>query len=255
MTTAPGLSNLTSAITNVNNATIIPTVPASVTQTIHYVTANDGVLGGLCIVAGFVMLLFGFRLYKPTIFLAGTILGSITVYSILAHFRPDSGYQPNDENVMTWVPICLGALCGTILLILHSLSLVVVGGLGGLFFSFFILGWKPFGLIEQGAGRTVFILAFIIIGILAIFYIEKVMVIVSTSMSGAYGITFGIDCFAKTGFTQDMGIVLSEGADVALDKFQSDPKIVALGVSCIFLAVVGIVVQFKSNANKAKHSH
>ena len=51
----------------------------------------------------------------------------------------------------------------------------------------FILGLQTNGIIQTGWGRGVFIGVLVIIGIVLVFFLEKHVIIISTSFAGAYG--------------------------------------------------------------------
>ena len=78
------------------------------------------------------------------------------------------------------------SIVGSMFIVLRKVALFGIGALGGFFIAMFILGLKSYGLIESGWGRIVFIGGFCLIGVVAIFFIEKHVVIFSTSIAGSY---------------------------------------------------------------------
>jgi hypothetical protein len=130
-------------------------------------------------------LLFGFKLWKPTIFLAGFVLAASLGYLVLIRLEPEGGYG-NRESVLLGGSVGVGILGGCILLCLRKLGLAAIGAIGGYALSLFVLGFQTDGLIQSGWGRAIFIIILIIIGIILVFFIEKHVVIISTSLAGGY---------------------------------------------------------------------
>ncbi|KAI9346619.1 hypothetical protein BDR26DRAFT_855849 [Obelidium mucronatum] len=245
------ISNTVGGIFN-SSDTISPQLPSNVTDVLHTITANDGILGAVAIGVGFYFLILGFKLYKPTMFLMGFVAGAIAGYSALMHFRPAGGY-PSDSNVIMYGSGALGLMTGSLLLCIIKLGIAIIGGVGGLFLSLFILGLRDFGVIEYGTGRTIFICACVLVGIISAFFLEKHVVIVATSFVGGYGICFGIDCFAKVGFRTASEAFLSSGNSSSLVEFQTNPKVIALCVSILVLTLGGVLIQYRINGGRKRH--
>ncbi|KAJ3121875.1 hypothetical protein HK100_012201 [Physocladia obscura] len=181
-------------------------------------------------------------------FLMGFIFGAVVGYSGLVHFRPVGGY-PSDSNVVMY------GSGGSMVLCLIKLGLVIIGVVGGLFLSLFILGWKDLGVIESGTNRTIFIAVLCVLGAIAAFFLEKHAVIIATSFVGAYSFCFGVDCFAHAGFVQASELFLggSSGDAGSVRVFVVNPKVIALSVSVLVLALLGVVVQYRVNSGKKWH--
>ncbi|ORY38423.1 hypothetical protein BCR33DRAFT_720791 [Rhizoclosmatium globosum] len=142
---------------------------------------------------------------------------------------------------------------GGLLLCIVKLGIAIIGGIGGLFLALFVLGWKEWGLIEYGTGRTVFIVVCVLLGILVAFFVEKHVVIVASSFVGGYSICFGIDCFAKTGFRTASEAFLNSGNSADLVQFKVNPKVISMGVSVVVIAIGGMIIQYRINGGKKRH--
>ncbi|KAI8834664.1 hypothetical protein BC829DRAFT_458449 [Chytridium lagenaria] len=199
--------------------------------------------GAITLLVGGFILFFGFKLYKPTIFIVGTIIGAIAGYSILIQSEPENGY-PSRDLVLLFGSIGIGVIFGFLLLCLRRICIFAVGALGGFFIAIFILGLRPGSLIETGWGRWIFIAVFVILGIVAAFKIEKPLVIAATSFVGAYGVIFGIDCFANLGFAEAAARAVS-GGNVDVSAFRVNGNIFAMAISVLVLAAIGVFVQFR----------
>ncbi|KAJ3102798.1 hypothetical protein HDU96_009515 [Phlyctochytrium bullatum] len=190
------------------------------------------VLGVLAIVGGLIIGVAGFRLYKPTIVIAGAILGSIIGYTILVQVEPEKGY-PNRELLLLLGSIAAGALCG----------------LGGFFLAIFILGLKSGGLIQSGLGRGLFIAALVIVGMIIAVKLEKPVVIVSTSFGGAYLLILGVDCFARTGFKDAVRAILSKNS-TDTSFYEINNKVIGMFVGVVAAGLVFMAVQFRGSAKR-----
>ncbi|KAJ3251444.1 hypothetical protein HDU77_005871 [Chytriomyces hyalinus] len=240
---------------NVSAGGHLPPIPTTISVASDYITASDSVLGVFCILAGAALLVLGFRLYKPTVFLAGSVAGGVITYSVLVQCRPKAGY-PNDEVVLTFVPLAVGFVCGLIVLCVSKIALVIVGGSGGLLAALYLLAWKPMEATSNSAGnagRIAFLCVLTLIGMVVILFAEKPAVIWSTSFSGAYGITFGVDCFAKTGFMNNAGQALQKGKAYNSYAFDRKPEVIVMGVGCAVLSVAGAMIQYRINLGRERH--
>ncbi|KAI8833517.1 hypothetical protein BJ741DRAFT_612318 [Chytriomyces cf. hyalinus JEL632] len=253
------MGSVGSAINGIGNSSVLPSAGGSGNASnfnpgdvIHAITANQGILGAICLGLGCYLLILGFKLFKPTLFIMGFIAGGVLGYTGLMRFRPPEGYQ-SDANVLLFGSMAVGFVCGGILLCIIQLGIAIVGGVGGLFLALFILGFKNLGLIEDGVNRTIFICVMVVAGVVLAFLLEKHVVIVSSSFVGAYGICFGIDCFAQTGFARASEMFLSSGNSFNITVFQVNPKVIALTVSVVVITLVGILLQYRINSTKRSH--
>ncbi|KAJ3409006.1 hypothetical protein HDV05_004655, partial [Chytridiales sp. JEL 0842] len=231
--------------TSINNA-------ASQLSTGYQLTLQQGILGAVLIAIGLFLLIAGFKLWKPTIFLAGFLLASSIGYTILLRVEPAQGYDPSArDNILLFGSLAIGLLGGLIVLCVRQVGLAAIGAIGGYALAIFILGFTNNGIIQVGWGRIVFILAFIIIAIVLVFFVEKWVVIVSTSMAGAYLVVLGIDMYAKTGFAMASQSFFQSGTRFDSTVFTVNGKVIAMTASVAVLAIVGVVVQSRMNAGRS----
>ncbi|KAI8610769.1 hypothetical protein BC830DRAFT_716563 [Chytriomyces sp. MP71] len=118
-----------SRVANVSAGETLPDVPTSVSTAVQAITASDAILGAVAIVIGAALMLLGFRLYRPTLFVTGAVIGGVITYSLLVHFRPSAGYE-HEGDVLTFVPITLGLICGSILMCVVEVALILVAESG-----------------------------------------------------------------------------------------------------------------------------
>ncbi|KAI8905623.1 hypothetical protein EDD86DRAFT_68431 [Gorgonomyces haynaldii] len=202
--------------------------------------------GILLIVSGFVLSFFGFRLFKPTLFLAGMALFTFLGYVLLVRVEPSAGYNPR-ETILLLGSLAIGLVGGFLAFFFFNLGVTILGALGGASLAMFLLSWKVNGIIEGATGQAIFIAVFALIFAVAIHFIEKPVIIGSTSILGAHLLFNGIDVFAQVGFAQAQRRFL--GGDVKLPKneqiINQDGKTYGLLVGMLVFIAIAIVVQFR----------
>jgi len=131
------------------------------------------------IIVGIVVCFWGYRIFKTMLGLAGFIAGAWLFYLIGMHFTGHAG-------VLTVIVTIFGGLIGASLsVVFYFVGLFLIGALGG---------WH-IGMLIAGATGAVAIMVLPLAlaaagGILAIFF-QKLIVVVSTSVYGAWGLVAG----------------------------------------------------------------
>jgi hypothetical protein len=179
---------------------------------------------------GVVYCFFGYRIFKVILGILGFILGaSIAARIVLDMF--------GGERVLTILAGLLGGVIGAVLMIvLYFVGVFLLGAwLGSLL-----------GVLLTGGGggtvETVIILALAVIGGIVAVMLQKLMIIISTALSGSWGIVSGIFHFLGG----DLGPIW---------PFQYHPNPRALRLMgmrgyimllCwVLLGIAGIVIQYK----------
>ncbi|KAJ1955786.1 hypothetical protein EC988_001692 [Linderina pennispora] len=209
-------------------------------------TASGIVAGIVLIVIGVFFTFFGRKLVKVLIFLAGfCVVGGLTIY-LEYKIRAPREDEKTREIVYLVVGGVLGLIAGGLLLCLYKVGIAFVGGLGGFALATWILSMKSGSLITSEAGRIVFIVVLIVIGMLLALFLEKPAIIVASAVWGSYALFVGIDCFAKTGFQDTATTFLSApGA-----TYETSAKVYGMIAGMAVTAVVGIGVQFAINRDR-----
>ncbi|KAI9203284.1 uncharacterized protein BJ171DRAFT_624279 [Polychytrium aggregatum] len=215
-------------------------------------TIGTIIFGILAIIVGLLFCFFGYRLFRIIFFFAGFYVFATIAYIALILIEPANGWANHDT--IYWVTCLIFGIIGAILSgFLFHLGLACVGALGGLFLAGIILSWQSGGLIQSTWGRILFIVIMVILGIVLIFVLEKHILIISTSITGAYSVFYGIDIFAQTGFTSAAQAFL--GDYHSLSVFITNSRIFAMLAFMIVLAIIGIATQYWINRTRdhAKH--
>ncbi|KAJ3034872.1 hypothetical protein HDV00_004560 [Rhizophlyctis rosea] len=212
-------------------------------------TTQGIILGVICLVVGLFFLLFGLRLFPIISAVAGFVFFSIIGYIILVALQPEDGYD-NADTVLLAGSLAIGIIGLFLGLCLWQLGVAFIGGLAGFALASWILGMRDGGLIKSETGRIIFIVAMVLVAIVLIFMFETPVLIIATSVIGAYLLLFGVDEFTRTGFNLESYYVLTNRAN----SLSLTPQIIGFIVAFAVLSLIGIVVQFYMNRGLA-HSH
>ena len=186
---------------------------------------------------GVVYCFFGYRIFRIILGILGFILGASMAVRIA--FDMFGG-----ERVLTILAGLVGGVIGAVLMvILYFIGIFLLGAwLGSLL-----------GVLLTGGGgstvETVIILVLAVIGGIVAVILQKSMIIISTSLSGSWGIVSGIFHFVGDGFGP-------------IRSFQSHPNLRVLRsmgirgyimlLCWVLLGIAGIVVQHKITEDQKK---
>lgn len=219
-------------------------------QSVSNAFSGQSVVSGIILIIVGLMLLFaGYRLLRPTLFIAGMAIFTVLGYILLTRLEPAGGYQ-NHETVLLLGSLAIGLIGGFLAFFLFSVGLSLLGALGGGSLAMFLLSWRSQGLITSETGRAIFIAVFAVLGAIAMHFLQKPAVIVASSFGGSYLLFTGIDVFTKTGFNAALRLFLS--GDLALDVsgFTADGPLYGLLVGVLVVALVGMAVQYSQNRGR-----
>lgn len=210
----------------------------------QYTISPEQAIGGVIfIVGGFLFCFLGHRLFKIVLFLAGFFsIGLLVLYACI-RISPPAAADSTRKLVYFIVAIVFGLLGGLLFMCFWKLGLAAIGALAGFAFSMFLLSLSNDGLINHHAGRVIFIVAFIIIGILLIMIFEKHLLLIGTSVFGGYAFILGLDFFIQTGFTQHLLAFLNGSPN---SFYKANSKIYAMLASMIVIIILGVIIQYKT---------
>lgn len=154
--------------------------------------ASEGILAGIAIGAGLFVCFLGYRLVRPTLFICGFVLGgSIAVY-IKDQIKTDTSW---------WDLIAFligGVIVGVLVLVLYKLGIFLLGAAGGVALGVLVNTSIAPEVYPSHPEYLLIILCAIfglIFGCLAL-YIEKIALIITTSIAGGVAVVWGIGQFA-----------------------------------------------------------
>ncbi|KAI8976550.1 hypothetical protein BDB01DRAFT_702677, partial [Pilobolus umbonatus] len=124
--------------------------------------------------------------------------GFIT-WVMLANFEPPSTYGYNRWTIYLVVPWVSGVLFALFMHATIHLYIMLLGGLGGLAFGLWVLGWSTGFTIDSVWGRGLFLSVLVIFSMFYSLY-QSIGPILGTSIVGSYLLFMGLDVFFHTGF-------------------------------------------------------
>ncbi|MCB9456603.1 MAG: DUF4203 domain-containing protein [Anaerolineaceae bacterium] len=184
-----------------------------------------GALGALLAAGiGLLSCFFGFRLFRIILALLGFLLG----------FSLGLTLSGGDQQVTAIiVGIILGIVGAVIFYALYFIGVALSGAVLGAFLAVTLMSALS---IDVNALGVVLVVVGIILGAVVALAINKLMIILSTALSGAGGVIYGAAYFLP-------GVFLTIGANSV------SPTLVG-GVAWLILAVAGIVYQYRENKNR-----
>ncbi|KAI8614781.1 hypothetical protein BC830DRAFT_1125754 [Chytriomyces sp. MP71] len=223
--------------TGVANATISSLSQAAQGQVA--LTPLTGSVAGALLLVGVVFLFAGNLVFKPILGLAGFL-----TFAGLGYWATSAIDASRDPHLAVWIYIvvCLAAgLLGAGLLIwLWHLGLFLIGALLGLSIGFLVeFACQTFW--QDKTSKIIVLVALAVLGGIAIYFMEKPILVLATSVCGSYLVLFAVDIFGAFGFTHQMMSLIKGSSDV--ETLTGNPRWIGMLVGCVLLALLGIGVQ------------
>ncbi|KAF9421214.1 hypothetical protein BGZ94_008886, partial [Podila epigama] len=146
------------------------------------ITVSGTIVAIVLMAAGFMFAFFGHKFFRITLFLAGFYVFSTLAWIALINAQPETGYGSNSQWVYLGVSGAAGILGGALFICFWKLGFAAIGAIAGFYLAIFILSWSDAGVISSGVGRTIFIVACVIVGIILTFFVERHVVILGTAI-------------------------------------------------------------------------
>ncbi|KAF9184984.1 hypothetical protein BGZ50_003355 [Haplosporangium sp. Z 11] len=212
---------------------------------VHRITISGTIVAIVLMVAGFMFAFFGHKFFKITLFITGFYVLSTLAWIALSNAEPENGYGSNAQWIYLGVAGAAGILGGALFLCFWRLGFAAIGAIAGFYLAIFILSWADLGLIKSGVGRTIFIVAFVIVGIILTFFVERHVVILGTAIVGSGSFFVGLDNFVNTGFSEAFTAFLS-GKKTAFggDGYHVSGKVYGMLAGTLAMMVMGACFQY-----------
>ncbi|KAF9414632.1 hypothetical protein BGZ94_000329 [Podila epigama] len=227
-----------------------PTVDITVPDqdgAVHRITVSSVIVAIVLMVAGFIFAFFGHKFFKVTLFLAGFYVCATLAWIALRHLEPSQGYGSNAKWVYLGVSGALGLIGGALFLCFWRLGFAAIGGVAGFYLAMFILSWSSTGVISSGVGRSIFIAALVIIGIILSFFLERPVVVIGTAIVGSGSFFVGLDNFVQTGFSDAFTAFLGGNHGALFGSYDVTGKVYGMLAGTLGMMVVGACFQFYSH--------
>ncbi|KAF9585644.1 hypothetical protein BGW38_001399 [Lunasporangiospora selenospora] len=207
------------------------------------ITISSTIVAIVLMVAGFLFAFFGHKFFRITLFLAGFYLCATLAWIALTNFEPTDGYK-NAQWVYLGVSGAAGLIGGALFLCFWRLGFAAIGGIAGFYLAVFILSWASSGVISNGTGRIIFIAAFVIVGIILTFFLERHIVIIGTAIVGSGSFFVGLDNFIHTGFQEAFTAFLGGNHSALFGGYQVTGKVYGMLAGTLGMMVIGICFQY-----------
>ncbi|PVV05471.1 hypothetical protein BB560_000003 [Smittium megazygosporum] len=202
----------------------------------------SGIVAGIILIGiGLVISFLGTKVVKALVFCTGVLLGWMVTMIVLYKIRAPTDTENTRILIYVIGSVVVGIIFGVLAIIFFKVGVFFVGAASGLALGAFILTWSGEGIFHQEWLRIVFLVIFAVIGGVLIVFLEKPIIIIGSSILGAYITFIGIDCFARTGY-KDIVANIFRGVTVDIGR---DAKVYAMLGGTIAFALVSMFVQFR----------
>ncbi|RLN36621.1 hypothetical protein BBJ28_00016275 [Nothophytophthora sp. Chile5] len=213
---------------------------------------GGSILAVVAMIVGGVMVVFGYRLIRVTLFAIGFVAGGVGIAIIAERLFVDKSWVV----MASWIAFAVGGIiCGGIVTWLYPLSTFIAGVATGIMIAMILTNSVGY-MIYPGHTQDVFIVACVIFGILFggfAFKFGKPVLIVTTSLFGAGIVTWGVGYFAGD-FPKAIDLEKYATEDLNGDLVYSIPSAWwAYLAGILVLFVFGMFIQFRKTARKVKH--
>ncbi|KAL1925513.1 uncharacterized protein VTP21DRAFT_396 [Calcarisporiella thermophila] len=206
------------------------------TLTVHAI-----ILAVLLILFGLFLVFSGYRHIRLTAFIAGAIVFGLITWIGLTNAEPSAGYGPHATTIYLVVSVGVGLVLGAVAACCWRVGVWLVGALGFWALGLWILSWKAGGVITPYWGRILFLALMAVAGLVLTIFFERFVIIITTSIGGAFAVFFGLDIFLNTGFMYATLQFLDSRHTTAYD---ANPKALGMLGGVAALALLGIIVQY-----------
>lgn len=208
----------------------------------------------LMLIVGLAMALFGLRLLRPMLAIAGFAVFSMVGYIALIRFEPANGYSYR-ESVLLFSALAIGLVGALLAVFIFKIGIALLGALGGSAIAVFVLSFKSGGVIQSDFGRGIFIALLALIGAGLCQILEKPAVIILTSFAGSFLFFMGIDIFAKTGLVTAVKLFLAGDAKIDVPAFDANAGTYGMLVGVVFMFIAALVFQYSQSRPKKMVHH
>ena len=209
-------------------------------------SAGSMATGIVLIITGLFLTYMGCRILKAFLSISGFIIfGSITAILIIMS-KPHLSFEVH--YVAFWLIVIIGGVLGGFIFNkAWKFAIYCIASYGGVLAGFWILGMVP--EINQYVNKMFFLIACSILSGICGYYMDEIIVIVSSSLVGSFTIFFGIDMIKPRGFRANLTAVFDEvkslekARDIAIGFMSSNVRNYMIGV--LFVTVSGVYIQHR----------
>lgn len=166
---------------------------------------------------------------------------------VLTNVEKSEGFGANRQWIYLGVGAAAGIVGGSLFLCFWRLGFAALGAIAGFYFAIFVLSWATNGVISNGTGRTIFIVACVVVGVIATFFVERHVVILGTALVGSGSFFIGLDNFLHTGFSDAFILFLSGNKNGFVrgdGQFHATGKVYGMLGGTLAMFIVGACFQY-----------
>jgi len=146
-------------------------------------------------IIGLAYCFWGYHLFRPTLFITGSIVVSSIAFSVLVKYQ-----LITDRLMLILASIGFGLLGGALFVCCMSVGIAMIGAVGGAVLGHIIISAAG---ITLPIARIAIIVGLAVLGCILVCMLERPMIIASTSLAGAYILIFCIDLVVNAGIAFD----------------------------------------------------
>ncbi|RHY94416.1 hypothetical protein DYB35_012246 [Aphanomyces astaci] len=212
------------------------------------------VVAGLSIGVGTIVALFGYKLFRPVLFVCGFAVGSVLFYLLAEKVFANQTYMVT----AAWICFVVGGLIvGATVMCVWKLGVFMVGAAAGIVLAFLVNNTVGYKLWPSNPSGMLYILI-VALGVLGGFLarcLERPFLIVATSFFGATAAVWGVGYFAgKYPSGSDLESLRVQVADGSFVYSISPAWWAYLAATVVFFGIA-MYMQFAKTAWGVHHHH
>lgn len=207
------------------------------------------VVAGVAIAIGFVFAFAGYRYFSATLFLCGAAAAGFVSFVLIDYYQPN--YESSKPVVVLSVTITLALLVGLLCVYLRKIGTFFAGAAGGASCAFMVnaavLNKISAPSAVPGLYLYLSLVLFGMVGGLLALKVERLVIVLSTSLAGSLAFVAGIGHFAKHFPTSASSFI-----DPTTHEATHDVWVWAYAAGFVVMVIVSTVVQLKTTVDRNK---
>jgi hypothetical protein len=195
----------------------------------------------IAIIIGAIQCFYGFRLYRPTVFLLGFLLAFLVLVLFLFEIWTGPDSPSYKGYIIVAFAVVSGILFGFLVAAIAWVAIVVSGAILGFFLSTFLYTLALYRISSKPSNLLFYNILVIgmVLGSIAAYEFQSAILIVSCSFTGAYLLIRGVSVFIG-GFPSELELAFMN--QTGTDDGSRSWDLIYLG-SIVVLTLAGIFVQ------------
>jgi hypothetical protein len=180
--------------TTTNGTTIQPINAGDILTSSGEIKVAPSIFAVIAIGVGIFLCFYGYKLFRPTMFLCGFLVGGLIVALIIQYALSASTFV----GTASWIGFLVGGIIvGSLVLCMYNVGVTLVGAAAGIILAFNLNTSIAYKIYPENPDVILLVLI-VILGLIGAFLawkLEKPVVIVATSFIGANAVVWGAGYF------------------------------------------------------------